>query len=150
MPLPRTLSGTCNASYLERHCLILGTVHRNTFQRIQTITGSLKRNGHGRSESLFQLILESGGKSGRVRKHEKRQKSRNHPANPVGGPDLPCITLPGVFRSVSGGTLDLTERRSLFTFSHFGQRSPCVGGLRMVPGLYVSEYTIPHFFRMSS
>jgi len=50
---------------------------------------------------------------------KKRQKPRNHPANPIGGPDLPCITLPGVFRSVSKGTLDRTEHRTLFTFSHF-------------------------------
>jgi len=101
-------------------------------------------------QSLFQLIKGNRCKTGRARKHKKRQKPRNHPANPVGGPDLPCITLPDVFRSVSRGTFDRTERRTLFTFSHFGQRSPCVGGPRMVPGLYVSEYTIPHFFGMSS
>ena len=98
------------------------------------------------AESLFQLIFKSGGKTGRNQNHKRRQKPRNHPANPVGGPDLPCITLPGVFRSVSGGTHDLTERRTLFTFSHFGQRSPCVGGLRMVPGLFCRcIYYTTHF-----
>ncbi len=87
------------------------------------------------AESLFQLIFKSGGKTGRNQNHKKRQKPRNHPANPVGGPDLPCITLPGVFRSVSERTSTV---RSAGPFSHspiFGQRSPCVGGPRMVPGL---------------
>ena len=67
------------------------------------------------TESLFQLIFKNGAKTGRKRKHEKRQKPRNHPANPVGGPDLPCITLPGAFRSDSKRILD---RKSAGPFSH--------------------------------
>ena len=35
---------------------------------------------------------------------EKRHKPRNHPANPVEKPDLPCITLSDVFCSFSGKT----------------------------------------------
>ena len=149
-PLPKTLSGTCNELYLEHHCLTLGTGPSEHIPAVPCMHRMTKAGKRNRSESLFQLILECRGKTGRARKHKKRQKPRNHPANPVGGPDLPCITLPGVFRSVSGKTPDRTEHRSLFTFSHFGQRSPCVGGPRMVPGLYVSEYTIPHILRMSS
>ena len=72
------------------------------------------RSGICNAQSLFKLIKGNRCKTGRARKHKKRQKPRNHPANPVGGPDLPCITLPDVFRSVSRGTFDRTERRTLF------------------------------------
>ena len=66
-------------------------------------------------KSLFQLILRNGGKNGRGKKHKKRQKPRNHPANPIGGPDLPCITLPAY--SVQFPEKPLTEQ-SAGPFSH--------------------------------
>lgn len=68
-----------------------------------------------------------------------RSENRTCPASPYPAYSVHFPAVP-----------ERTERRSLFTFSHFGQRLPCVGSLRMIPGLFCPEYTIPHIFSMSS
>ena len=80
-----------------------------------------------------------------------KQTKAPEPSGKSGWKNRTCPASPYPAYSVHIPTKsEQKERRSLFTFSHFWQRSPCIGGLRMVPGLFCPDYTIPHFFSMSS
>ena len=84
------------------------------------------------------------------RRIQRKDKSRNHPANPVGEPDPHLHTLTGAPVETELKPKLGRDAGPFFTFSHFGNGGPAPIRRGMVPGLLRHDNTIPRFFEMSN
>ena len=85
-----------------------------------------------------------------ARDANKKDKSRNHPANPVGEPDPHLHTLTGAPVQTELKPILGRDAGPFFTFSHFGNGGPAPIRRGMVPGLICHAITIPRFLEIAS